>query len=132
MAMFTDFYQGVLPLNCLNFGTIILLPKKKDAKVIQQYRPICLLNVSFKIFTKAATNRLSTIAQKIIRPTQTPFLPERNIMEDAVILHETLHELHSKKDEVIFKIDFEKAYDKVKLSFFTTNAKDESVLTKMV
>jgi hypothetical protein len=37
-----------------------------------------------------------------------------------------------KKDEVIFKIDFEKAYDKVKLSFFTTNAKDESVLTKMV
>jgi hypothetical protein len=97
MALFTDFYQGVLPLNCLNFGTIILLPKKKDAKVIQQYRPICLLNVSFKIFTKAATNRLSTIAQKIIRPTQTAFLPDRNIMEDAVILHETLHELHSKK-----------------------------------
>jgi hypothetical protein len=97
MALFTDFHQGVLPLNCLNFETIILLPKKKDAKVIQQYRPICLLNVSFKIFTKVATNRLSTIAQKIIRPTQTAFLPGRNIMEGAVILHETLHELHSKK-----------------------------------
>ena len=62
MALFTDFHQGNLPLNRLNFGTIILLPKKKDAKVIQQYRPICLLNVSFKIFTKVATNRLSTIA----------------------------------------------------------------------
>jgi hypothetical protein len=94
MALFTDFHQGVLPLNRLNFGTTILLPKKKDAKVIQQYRPICLLNVSFKIFTKVATNRLSTIAQKIIRPTQTAFLPGRNIMEGAVILHETLHELH--------------------------------------
>jgi hypothetical protein len=69
MALFTDFHHEFLPLNCLNFGTIILLPKKKDAKVIQQYRPICLLNVSFKIFTKVATNRLSTIAQKIIRPT---------------------------------------------------------------
>ena len=68
MALFTDFHQGNLPLNRLNFGTIILLPKKKDAKVIWQYRPICLLNVSFKIFTKVATNRLSTIAQKIIRP----------------------------------------------------------------
>jgi len=118
MALFTDFHLGSLPLNCLNFGTIILLPKKKDAKVIQQYRPICLLNVSFKIFTKVATNRLSTIAQKIIRPTQTAFLPGRNIMEGAVILHETLHELHTKKqDGVIFKIDFEKAYDKVKWSF---------------
>jgi hypothetical protein len=62
-----------------------------------------------------ATNRLSTITQKIIRPTQIAFLPTRNIMEGAVILHETIHELHSKKqDGVIFKIDFEKAYDKVK------------------
>jgi len=64
MALFTDFRQGSLPLICLNFGNIILLPKKTEAKVIQQYRPICLLNVSIKIFTRVATNRLSTIAQK--------------------------------------------------------------------
>jgi len=94
MALFMEFHEGTLPLNSLNFGTIILLPKKKDAKAIQQYRPICLLNVSFKIFTKVATNRLSTVAQKIIRPTQTAFLPGRNIMEGAVILHEMIHELH--------------------------------------
>jgi hypothetical protein len=118
MALFKDFYHGSLPLNSLNFGTLILLPKQKDAKVIQQYRPICLLNVSFKIFTKVATNRLSTVAQKIIRPTQTAFLPGRNIIEGAVILHETIHELHSKKqDGIIFKINFEKTYDKVKWSF---------------
>jgi hypothetical protein len=133
MALFTDFHHGNLPLNRLNFGNLILLPKKKDAKVIQQYRPICLLNVSFKIFTKVATNRLSTVAQRLIRPTQTAFLPGRNIMEGAVILHETIHELHSKKkDGVIFKIDFEKAYDKVKWSFFTANVENERVLRKVV
>ena len=39
-------------------------------------------------------------------------------MEGVVILHETIHELHTKKrNGVIFKIDFEKAYDKVKWSF---------------
>jgi mannosylglycoprotein endo-beta-mannosidase len=39
-------------------------------------------------------------------------------MEGVVILHETIHELHTKKSNgVIFKIDFEKAYDKVKWSF---------------
>jgi hypothetical protein len=115
-----------------NFGNIILLPKKKDARVAQQYMPICLLNVSFKIFTKVATNRLTSIAQKLIRPTQTAFLPGRNIIEGAVILHETLHELHTKKqDGVIFKIDFEKAYDKVK-EFFTANTKDEGIFTKVV
>jgi len=118
MAVFKEFHQGNLPLQSLNFGTIILLPKMKDAKVIQQYRPICLLNVSFKIFTKVATNRLTTVAQKIIRPTQTTFLLGRNITEGAVILHEMIHELNStKQDGIIFKIDFEKAYDKVKWSF---------------
>ena len=31
-----------------------------------------------------------------------------------MILHETLHELHKKKQNgMVFKIDFEKAYDKV-------------------
>jgi hypothetical protein len=57
-------------------------------------------------------------AQKVIIPTQTAFIPGRNIMEGVVILHETMHELHRKnKSVVIFKIDFEKAYDKVKWSF---------------
>ena len=39
-------------------------------------------------------------------------------MEGAIILHETLHELHRKKHSgVILKIDFEKAYGNVKWSF---------------
>ena len=46
MALFREFHNGSLPLHCLNFGTIILLPKQNDAMRIQQYRPICLLNVS--------------------------------------------------------------------------------------
>jgi hypothetical protein len=69
MAMFQDFHSGNLPLFCLNFGTITLLPKEKEAKKIQQYRPICMLNVSFKIFTKVIANRLSLVARKVIGPS---------------------------------------------------------------
>jgi hypothetical protein len=71
--------------------------------------------VSFKIFTKVATNCISEIAHKVIRPTQTAFILGRHILEGVVVLHETIHEMHKKKlDGVIFKIDFEKVYDKVK------------------
>ena len=78
MAMFTQLRAGNLPLFKLNFGIITLLPKKEDASKIEQYRPICLLNVSFKIFTKVGTNRVTSIASRVIRPTQTVFIPGRN------------------------------------------------------
>jgi hypothetical protein len=44
-------------------------------------------------------------------PSQTAFMCGHNILGGVVVLHE----LHRKnQDGVIFKIDFEKAYDKVK------------------
>jgi hypothetical protein len=117
-TLFSSLHAGQLELFRLNFGEIILLPKVIEAERIQQYRPICLLNVSFKIFTKVATIRLNTVADHVVRPSQTAFMQGRNILDGVAILHETVHELHSKKlNGVILKIDFEKAYDKVKWSF---------------
>jgi hypothetical protein len=64
------------------------------------------------------TNRIIQIAETVIRPPQTAFMPGRHILEGVVILHETIHKLHRKKmDVILLKIDFEKAYDKVKWSF---------------
>ena len=118
MNLFKAFQLGELPLFHLNYGNIILLPKKENAIQIQQYRPNCLLNVSFKIFTKVGTNRITEVANKVIRPSQTAFMPGRHILEGVLILHETIHELHRKKmDGVLLKIDFEKAYDKVRWPF---------------
>jgi hypothetical protein len=57
---------------------------------------------------------MTVIATKLINPSQTTFIPGRNIMEGIVMLHETIHEIHRKKmSGVILKLDFEKAYDKV-------------------
>jgi hypothetical protein len=62
MAMFYQLQNGDLPLFRLNFGIITLLPKKEDASRIEQFRPICLLNMSFKIFTKVGANRITGMA----------------------------------------------------------------------
>ena len=105
--MFHDLHVGDLPLFSLNFGVITLIPKVQEANEIQHYRPIWLLNVSFKIVTKVATNRLNMVADKIISPTQTAFMRGRNILNGVIILHETIHEMHLKKmSGVILKIDF--------------------------
>ena len=58
------------------------------------------------------------MADHLISPTQTAFIRSRNILEGVVILHETIHELHRKNQNgVIIKIDFEKAYDKLRWDF---------------
>ena len=97
MSMFEQLHSGDLPLFRLNFGVITLLPKREDASRIEQYRPICLQNVIFKFFTKVGTNRVMSVAHKVIRPTQSAFLPGRNILEGVVVLHETIHEIHKKE-----------------------------------
>jgi hypothetical protein len=118
LELFSSLHARQLELFRLNFGEIILLPKVNEAERIQQYRPICLLNVSFKIFTKVATIRLNSVGDDVVRPSQTAFMQGRNILDRVAILHETVHELHSRKlNGVILKIDFKKAYDKVKWSF---------------
>jgi hypothetical protein len=77
-----------------------------------------MLNVSFKSFTKVIANMLSSVAGKVIGPSQSVFLSGRNILEGVVVLHETLHELRRKKQKgIILKLDFEKAYDKVNWNF---------------
>jgi hypothetical protein len=79
-----------LQLFKLNFVVITLL-HKEDMSRIGRYRPICLMNVSFKALTKVRTNRATMIAHKVATPTQSTFIPRRNILEGVVVLHETIH-----------------------------------------
>ena len=60
-GLLKDFERGVLDVARLNYGVISLIPKGNDADRIQKYRPICLLNVSFKILTKVMVKRLMKV-----------------------------------------------------------------------
>jgi hypothetical protein len=55
------------------------------------------------------------IAEKLIHSNQTTFMKGRNIVSGIMILHEALHETELRKQiGIVLKLDFEKAYDKVK------------------
>lgn len=56
--------------------------------------------------------------KEVIEPNQTCFIKGKNILEGVLVLHEVIHELRSKKKKgLILKIDFEKAYDRVRWDF---------------
>jgi hypothetical protein len=80
--------------------------------------PICLLDVFYKIITKVLNNRLAQCITKVISEFQYGFIPGRYIMDGVVSLNEILHEVKRKKQNgVVFKVDFEKSYDKVNCHF---------------
>jgi hypothetical protein len=94
LAMFKDFSSGNLDLYRLNFALITIIPKEKDARTMNKFRPISLLNCSYKIFTKVLTNRISGIADRLVASNQTTFIKGRYILESVVTVHEVLHSVH--------------------------------------
>lgn len=68
----------------------------------------------YKILSKLLANRVSKVLQKVISPTQTRFLPNRNISEGILIANELVDEVkRSNSSCVIFKANIEKAFDSV-------------------
>jgi hypothetical protein len=97
MDMIHEFWKHELDVDRLNYGVITLIPKIKEASKIQQYRPICLLNVSYKIITKPLMLRFEDCMSRIINKSQNAFIKGRNIMNWVLSLHEILHETRRKK-----------------------------------
>jgi hypothetical protein len=118
MAVFHDFHQHKITLSSINYGIITLVPKGEDASVIQKFRPICLLQVLFKIITKTLTVRSEEFIPKLINSCQNAFIKCRFITDGVSLLQEILKETKVRKQQgVVLKIDFEKAYDKVNWDF---------------
>jgi hypothetical protein len=118
LLMFDDWNNDELDLFRLNFSLLTLIPKEADVVTIKKFRPIALTNCSFKIFSKCATNRLGFVSEELISPNQTAFIKGRYILESVVAAHEIIHDVaHSSQSGFIFKLDNEKAYDKVNREF---------------
>jgi hypothetical protein len=66
MLLLHHFYAKSLKVIKLNHVMLYLISKESDARVIQKYRPIILVDYSYKIITKILTNRLSLYMNKIV------------------------------------------------------------------
>ncbi|GJW06935.1 RNA-directed DNA polymerase, eukaryota [Tanacetum coccineum] len=111
------FYNNDLPNGC-NSSFIALIPKIPDANLVKDFRPISLIGSIYKIIAKILTNRLVGVMGGIVNEVQSAFIADRQILDGPFILNEMLSWCKKrKKQSLIFKVDFEKAYDSVRWDF---------------
>jgi Reverse transcriptase (RNA-dependent DNA polymerase) len=90
-SMFENFFKGTLNITKFNRAALCFIPKVSNTTLVTEFRPIALLNSSYKIFSKVLANRLQVVLNEIIGESQSAFLKGRYILDCVVTAHEVLH-----------------------------------------
>lgn len=73
MAVQSFFIKGFLPKG-LNSTILALIPKKEEARMMKDYRPISCCNVLYKVISKIIANGVKGILPKFITLNQSAFI----------------------------------------------------------
>ncbi|XP_058726432.1 uncharacterized protein LOC131597777 [Vicia villosa] len=115
---FRDFHSGALLSKSITSSFLALIPKNNNPLGLDEYRPICLVGSIHKIISKVLAERLKKVIGKVISSSQSAFVPGRQLLDGVVVANELVDYATKAKSEVLlFKVDFEKAYDKVNWEF---------------
>nr|GEX70849.1 RNA-directed DNA polymerase, eukaryota, reverse transcriptase zinc-binding domain protein [Tanacetum cinerariifolium] len=77
-------------------------------------RPISLIGSMYKIISKILANRLVVVLGGLVNGIQSAFVADKQILDGPFILNELVQWCKKKKKQsLVFKVDFEKAYDSV-------------------
>uniref|UniRef100_A0A8C5QLK7 Reverse transcriptase domain-containing protein n=1 Tax=Leptobrachium leishanense TaxID=445787 RepID=A0A8C5QLK7_9ANUR len=119
LLTFNDMLTGGIPPAESLMASIVLLPKPgRDPQLVENYRPISLINTDLKLFTKILSLRLDRLLGSLIHPDQVGFIPNRQAFENTrktadLIWYASAHKVPS----LFISLDAEKAFDRAEWPF---------------
>jgi hypothetical protein len=84
----------------INSTFLALIPKVNKPVSFDDYRPISLCNLIYKVISKILANRIKPILSKCLSSEQLGFLKGRRIQDAIGTTHESLHSIKKKNIEI--------------------------------
>ncbi|KAM9964024.1 hypothetical protein ACTFIW_005667 [Dictyostelium discoideum] len=119
LELYNHFWDNDIPKEIKQGLIIIIYKNKGDPNNLDNYRPITLLNVDYKIYSKIINNRILRFLDKIISPYQSGFVPNRLLHDNIITLNTTIElinremQIDKSLNPIITFYDFEKAFDSI-------------------
>jgi hypothetical protein len=102
----------------LNSTFLVLIPKIDSPLSFNDYRPISLCNLVYKLISKVIANRIKPFLGRSLSAEQLGFLKGRRIQDAIGAAHECIHSIKQKNlKALIMKLDLRKAFDSIDWDF---------------
>ena len=101
-------------------GLITLIHKGKQLprEIIENWRPITLTNIDYKIIAKVLANRLKRVIGYLVGTHQQGFIKGRNIANVIRKIDDILDYQRAKKiNDILFAVDFKQAFDRINADY---------------
>ena len=99
-------------------GIVTLFHKGGDKTLLENWRPITLLCVDYKIFTKILVSRIKPLLSKFISKEQFCSVPGKSIINCNILIRDILYYvIENDLEFAMVNLDFKQAFDKVDVRF---------------
>ena len=111
------YYKGELSQSQRQ-GILTLLFKKGDRKLLDNWRPISLLNTDYKILARVLSQRLQKVIQKLVSLDQTGYIKGRSAADNLRLVQDVIDYCNIMEEQgLILFLDFKQAFDCVNHDF---------------
>jgi len=118
LRFMVEFHHNGKLTKGLNSTFIALIPKVNSPQRLNDFQLISLVGCLYKVLAKVLANRLRSVVGSVVSESQSAFVKGKQILDGILIANEAVDEARRlNKELLLFKVDFEKAYDSVDLQY---------------